>query len=41
MCSLAEVSRAGFYRQAAPATVPAEELVLRDQVQRMALEWPC
>ena len=40
MCHLAEVSRAGFYRQRLPAAVPCEELVLRDAVQRVALEWP-
>lgn len=41
MCHLAEVSRAGFYRHRLPAAVPREELALRDQVQRIALEWPC
>lgn len=41
MCHLAEVSRAGFYRRQRPAAVPPEELALRDQVQRIALEWPC
>ena len=40
MCYLAEVSRAGFYRHRLPAAVPREELVLRDAVQRVALEWP-
>ena len=40
MCQLAEVSRAGFYRQSRPPVVPPEELVLRDAVQRVALEWP-
>ncbi len=40
MCYLAEVSRAGFYRHRLPATVPREELVLRDAVQRVALQWP-
>ncbi len=40
MCHLAEVSRAGFYRHRLPAAVPREELVLRDAVQRVALEWP-
>ena len=40
MCHLAEVSRAGFYRGRRPAAVPPEELVLRDAVQRVALEWP-
>jgi putative transposase len=40
MCQLVEVSRAGFYRHRLPAAVPREELVLRDAVQRVALEWP-
>jgi transposase InsO family protein len=38
MCALTGVSRAGFYR-AAPAP-RAEDVKLRDQVQRVALEWP-
>lgn len=35
------MSRAGFYRwrHAAPAEAP--DLELRDQIQRIALEWPC
>ena len=42
MCELTQVSRAGFYRwrQAAPAVV-ADEMDLRDEVQRIALEDPC
>jgi hypothetical protein len=40
MCQLVEVSRAGFYRRQRPAAVAPEELVLRDAVQRVALEWP-
>jgi putative transposase len=40
MCHLAEVSRAGFYRGRWPVAVAPEELVLRDAVQRVALEWP-
>lgn len=40
MCGLAELSRAGFYRRELPAAVPADELALRDAVQRVALEWP-
>ena len=40
MCHLAEVSRAGFYRRWLPAVVPADEVALRDAVQRVALEWP-
>lgn len=38
MCALTGVSRAGFYR-AAPAP-RAEEVKLRDHLQRVALEWP-
>jgi putative transposase len=38
MCALTGLSRAGFYR-AAPAP-DAEEIKLRDQVQRVALQWP-
>ena len=41
MCQLVEVSRAGFYRASAVAAVPPDEVALRDQVQRVALEWPC
>jgi putative transposase len=40
MCSLAGISRAGFYREATPVAVRWEELELRDEVQRIALEWP-
>lgn len=41
LCALAEVSRAGFYRwqHAPPAADP--DLDLRDEIQRIALEWPC
>jgi transposase InsO family protein len=38
MCALMEVSRAGFYRPG--ATPRAEEVKLRDHLQRVALEWP-
>ncbi len=41
MCQLVEVSRAGFYRASAVAAVALDEVALRDQVQRIALEWPC
>ena len=41
MCQLVEVSRAGFYRASAVAAVTPDEVALRDQVQRIALEWPC
>ena len=38
MCTLAQVSRAGFYRRA--QRPGGEGSKLRDQVQRVALEWP-
>ena len=41
LCRLAEVSRAGFYRWRSEGTVEDGDLKLRDQVQRVALEWPC
>jgi len=41
MCGLAEVSRAGFYREVGAAKVRGDELALRDAVQRIALESPC
>ena len=41
LCALAAVSRAGFYRwRHAPPVVDAD-LDLRDEIQRIALEWPC
>lgn len=41
LCALAQVSRAGFYRwRHAPATADAD-VDLRDELQRIALEWPC
>jgi len=41
LCALAAVSRAGFYRwQQAPPAADAD-LDLRDEIQRIALEWPC
>lgn len=41
LCELTLVSRAGFYRwrHAPPAGDP--DLDLRDEIQRIALEWPC
>ena len=37
-----QVSRAGFYRWRQPAQ-PAEDadMELRDEIQRIAVEWPC
>ncbi len=42
MCELAQVSRAGFYRwRQAPAPVADNDMELRDDIQRVALEFPC
>ena len=41
LCRLAEVSRAGFYRWRDAAPAEDRDLDLRDQIQRIALEWPC
>jgi putative transposase len=44
LCGLAEVSRAGFYRwrHAGRPPGPAEDAMdVRDEIQRIALEWPC
>jgi putative transposase len=38
MCALTGVSRAGFYRRGAGSRLASVEL--RDQVQRVALQWP-
>jgi putative transposase len=38
MCALTRVSRAGFYRRGVISGAASVEL--RDQVQRVALEWP-
>jgi transposase InsO family protein len=39
MCELGQVSRAGWYRQGGPR--PGDrDLKLRDQIQKIALEWP-
>jgi transposase InsO family protein len=41
LCALAKVSRAGFYRwRHAPSATDAD-VDLRDEIQRVALEWPC
>jgi putative transposase len=41
LCALARVSRAGFYRwRHAPPAADAD-IDLRDEIQRIALEWPC
>ncbi len=43
MCRSARVSRAGYYRSHAeqPGTDDQKDLKLRDQIQRIALQWPC
>jgi putative transposase len=41
MCQLAEVSRAGFYRWRKGASPVAGDGDLRDDIQRIALEYPC
>ena len=40
MCALAKVSRAGFYRHPADAPRADRDRVLRDALQRVALEFP-
>lgn len=41
LCRLVEVSRAGFYRWRDATPVEDGDLDLRDQIQRIALQWPC
>ena len=41
MCELGQVSRAGLYRFEPEAERPDEDLDLRDEIQRIALEFPC
>ena len=41
MCELGHVSRAGLYRFDPKAEVPDDDLDLRDQIQKIALEFPC
>jgi len=40
LCELAQVSRAGFYRWRRAVTPVAEDMELRDDIQRIALEFP-
>jgi putative transposase len=40
MCELAQVSRAGFYRWRQAAAPAADDMELRDDLQRIALEFP-
>jgi putative transposase len=41
MCLLGQVSRAGLYRFDPEREQPDDDLDLRDQIQRIALEFPC
>jgi len=41
MCELGHVSRAGLYRFASQAEPADQDLDLRDEIQRIALEFPC
>ena len=41
LCALATVSRAGFYRWRHTPPAQDADIELRDQIQRIALEWPC
>lgn len=41
LCGLATVSRAGFYRWRHTPPAQDVDIDLRDQIQRIALEWPC
>jgi putative transposase len=40
MCELGPVSRAGWYRQGADPQPGDHDLKLRDEIQKIALEWP-
>ncbi len=41
LCGLGQVSRAGFYRWRQVPAAEDGDLDLRDEIQRIALEWPC
>jgi putative transposase len=41
MCDLGHVSRAGLYRYGPEAETPDDDLDLRDDIQKIALEFPC
>jgi putative transposase len=41
MCDLSQVSRAGLYRFDPNAETPDADLDLRDEIQRIALDFPC
>ena len=40
MCQMTGLSRAGFYRRRRPHPVSPVEMELRDEMQKVALEWP-
>ena len=40
MCELGQVSRTGWYRQGADPVPADHDLKLRDEIQKIALEWP-
>ena len=40
MCELGQVSRTGWYRQRADPVPADRDLKLRDEIQKIALEWP-
>lgn len=40
MCELGQVSRTGWYRQGADPVPADRDLKLRDEIQKIALEWP-
>jgi putative transposase len=40
MCELGQVSRAGWYRQGGDPQPADQDLKLRDEIQKIALEWP-
>jgi transposase InsO family protein len=41
LCALAAVSTAGFYRYRSAAPQSDPNMDLRDEIQRIAVEWPC
>jgi putative transposase len=41
MCEAAGFSRCGYYRFLDPVKPAAADMDLRDQIQKIALEWPC
>jgi len=41
MCESAKVSRAGFYRRRSESPVEDRDIDLRDEIQKIAIEFPC